>query len=120
MPRFLSIIRVDESNSPAEPSAELMERMGVLMEEMTKAGVMLDTGGLGPVDTGRRVQWSGGRTTVLDGPFTEAKEVVGGYAMLQTKDIDEAVEWTKRFVAVHEPEWDITCEVRQVFGPGDE
>ncbi|MFJ2738376.1 YciI family protein [Streptomyces sp. NPDC087440] len=120
MPRFLSIIRVDENTSPTEPSAELMERMGVLMEEMTKAGVLLDTGGLGPVDTGRRVQWSGGKATVLDGPFTEAKEVVGGYALLQTKDLDEAVEWARRFVQVHEAEWNITCEVRQVFGPGDE
>ncbi|WP_405783585.1 YciI family protein [Streptomyces sp. NBC_00859] len=120
MPRFISLIRVDEKTAPAAPSAGLMERMGELMEEMTRAGVLLDTGGLGPIDSSKRVRWSEGRTTVLDGPFTEAKEVVGGYSLVQTKDLDEAVEWAKRFVQLHEEEYDLDCEVRQVFGSSDD
>ncbi|MET9700183.1 YciI family protein [Streptomyces sp. NPDC006529] len=115
MPRYLSMIRLDEANAPAEgPSDALMERMGRLIEEMTKAGVLLDTAGLAPTAQGARVTWEGGRTSVVDGPFTEAKEVVGGYAMLQAKDLAEAVEWTKRFLSVHEDYWTITCEVREV------
>ncbi|MDJ0379864.1 YciI family protein [Streptomyces sp. G-G2] len=115
MPRFLSMIRLDEVNAPAEgPSDALMERMGVLIEEMTKAGVLLDTAGLTPSTQGARVLWEGGRASVVDGPFTEAKEVVGGYALMQAKDLPEAIEWTKRFLAVHEDYWTITCEVREI------
>ena len=115
MPRFLTLIRIDEKNAPAEgPSPELMERMGKLLDEITKAGVMLDTAGLTPTAQGTRVHWSGGRTSVTDGPFTESKEVVGGYAIVQCKDMAEAVEWTKRFLHVHEEHWTVTCEVREI------
>ncbi|AGP56093.1 MULTISPECIES: YciI family protein [Streptomyces] len=118
MPRYLSMIRVDEQNAPAEgPSPELMERMGELIEEMTKAGVMLDTAGLTPTSDGTRVTWSGGKISCTDGPFTESKEVIGGYALLQAKDKAEALEWTKRFLRVHEEFWTITCEVREVVEP---
>ncbi|GAA1426790.1 YciI family protein [Streptomyces thermospinosisporus] len=116
MPRFLSLVRIDENNAPAEgPSPELMERMGELIEEMTKAGVLLDTAGLTPTAQGTRVHYEGGRISVTDGPFTETKEVIGGYAMLQAKDMAEAIEWTKRFLKVHEPHWTVTCEVREVM-----
>lgn len=115
MPRYLSMIRIDETNAPAEgPSPELMQRMGELIEEMTKAGVLLDTAGLTPTAQGVRVHYEGGELSVTDGPFTETKEVIGGYALLQAKDTAEAVEWTKRFLKVHEPYWTVTCEVRQV------
>ncbi|MEU2428778.1 MULTISPECIES: YciI family protein [unclassified Streptomyces] len=115
MPRYLSMIRLDESALPAEgPSPELMERMGKLLEEMTKAGVMLDNAGLHPTSEGKRVTWSGGKFSVTDGPFTEAKEIVGGYAIVQAKDMAEAVEWTKRFLEIHEEHWNITCEVREI------
>ncbi|MFF2844954.1 YciI family protein [Streptomyces sp. NPDC058001] len=115
MPRYLSMIRIDENNAPAEgPSEALMGRMGELIEEMTKAGVLLDTAGLTPTSDGVRVHWEGGKTSVTDGPFTESKEVIGGYALLQAKDKAEAVEWTKRFLQVHEPFWTVTCEVREV------
>ena len=84
MPRYLSIVKLDETTVPAEgPSPELMERMGELIEEITKAGVMLDTAGLTPQTQGKRVHWEGGDLTVMDGPFTESKEVIGGYAILQ-------------------------------------
>ena len=115
MPRFLSMIRVDEQNAPAEgPSPELQERMGALFEEITKAGVMLDTAGLTPTSDGTRITWSGGKLSATDGPFTETKEVVGGYAILQAKDKAEALEWTKRFLQIHEEHWTVTAEVRQI------
>ncbi|MGP3943373.1 MULTISPECIES: YciI family protein [Streptomyces] len=117
MPRYLSMIRVDEQNAPAEgPSPELMERMGALIEEMTKAGVMLDTAGLAPTSEGTRVTWSGGKISCTDGPFTESKEVIGGYSIVQAKDKAEAVEWTKRFLRTHEEFWTITVEVREIVG----
>ncbi|MBT2411725.1 transcriptional regulator [Streptomyces sp. ISL-12] len=117
MPRFLSLIRIDETDVPAGgPSPELMERMGKLMEEMTKAGVHLDDGGLAPTAQGARVHYTGGQLSVTDGPFTETKEVIGGYAMLQAKDQAEAVEWVKRFLKTHEEYWTITCEVREILG----
>ncbi|GEC04978.1 transcriptional regulator [Streptomyces spinoverrucosus] len=116
MPRYLSLIRIDEQNAPAEgPSPELIQRMGELIEEMTKAGVMLDNAGLTPTEQGTRVHYEGGRISLIDGPFTETKEVVGGYAVIQAKDKAEAIEWTKRFLKVHEPHWTVTCEVREVM-----
>ncbi len=88
--------------------------MGELIEEMTKNGVLLDTAGLTPTAQGTRVHYEGGRLSVTDGPFTETKEVIGGYALLQAKDRAEAIEWTKRFLKVHEPHWTVTCEVREI------
>jgi hypothetical protein len=115
MPRYLSLVRIDEQNAPAEgPSPELMERMGALLEEVTKAGVMLDTAGLTPTSEGTRVTWSGGKLSYTDGPFTESKEVIGGYAIMQCKDKAEALEWTKRFLQVHEDFWTVTAEVREI------
>ena len=115
MPRYLSLIRIEESDTPAGPSPELMQRMEKLMEEMTKAGVLLDTAGLTPTAQGTRVHYEGGQLSVTDGPFTESKEVVGGYALLQAKDRAEAVEWTKRFLKDHEEHWTVTCEVRELM-----
>ncbi|MER0447737.1 YciI family protein [Streptomyces sp. Edi4] len=115
MPRYLTMIRVDENNGPeGGPSPELMERMGALIEEMTKAGVLLDTAGLTSTAEGARLRWNKGELTVTDGPFTESKEVVGGYAIIQAKDRGEALEWTKRFLRIHGEEWDITSELREI------
>ncbi|KAB1145998.1 transcriptional regulator [Streptomyces luteolifulvus] len=115
MPRYLSLVRIDEANAPAEgPSPELMQRMGELIEEMTKAGVLLDTAGLTPSAQGSRVHYTGGELSVTDGPFTESKEVIGGYALMQAKDQAEAIEWTKRFLKIHEAHWTVTCEVREI------
>jgi hypothetical protein len=115
MPRYLSMIRIDEKNAPAEgPSPELQARMGALFEEITKAGVMLDTAGLTPTSEGTRLTWSGGKVSTTDGPFTETKEVVGGYAIMQTKDKAEAMEWTKRFLECHEEFWTVTAELREI------
>lgn len=115
MPRFMTLIHLDESNQPAEGhSAELGERMGQLAQEMEKAGAMLETGGLHPSAEGTRVTWSGGKLTVTDGPFTESKEVIGGYSIVQAKTQAEAVEWAKRFLQIHEDYWTLTAETRQI------
>ena len=115
MPRYLTMIRIDGQNSAAEgPSPEFSERMGALLKEITEAGVMLDTAGLTPTSEGTRVTWSGGKLRYTDGPFTESKEVVGGYAILQAKDKAEALEWTKRFLQVHEEHWTVTAEIREI------
>jgi hypothetical protein len=116
--RYMSLIRVSEDSGPAEgPGPEVMEEMGKLIDEMTKAGVMLDTGGLRPTSEGTRLRWNHGDLTVTDGPFTETKEFIGGYAIIQAKSKEEAIEWTKRFLRIHGDAWDITCELRQVEEP---
>ena len=115
MPRYLSMIRIDEAAiGDRAPSPELMERMGGLIQEMQAAGVLVDTGGLKRTAESTRVHWSKGKATVTDGPFTESKEVVGGYAILKTRDKAEAIEWTQRFLRIHGNEFDLTCEVREI------
>ncbi len=113
--RFLSMIRIDE-NSGLRPSAKLMEDMGKLMEELTREGKLVDTAGLLPTAQGVRVRWSGGKLSVVDGPFTETKEIIGGYALLEAASKEEAIELTKRFLKVHGDEWNLECEVRQLMG----
>ena len=115
MPRSLSLIRIDESVIGGRvPTDRLMERMGRLIEETKAAGVLLETAGLRSTAEGTRVHWRKGAATVTDGPFTESKEVVGGYAILRTSNKLEAIEWTKRFLGVHEDELELTCEVREI------
>lgn len=117
--RFLSMIRVDESRAQ-KPSAELMADMGRLMDELTKAGVLIDTAGLAPTSEGVRVRLArGGRIAVTDGPFAESKEVIGGYAIFEVASKDEAIALTRRFLEVHGDDWDIECEVRPMMGPGE-
>ena len=114
--RFLSMIRVDESRGQV-PSEQLMQDMGKLIEEMTRKGVLISTAGLRPTAEGARVRLRGGKLSTVDGPFTEAKEVIGGYAILEAKSLKEALELTRQFLRVHGDEWDIECEVRPLDGP---
>ena len=86
------------------------------MEEAFKAGVVIATGGLAPSATGTRVTLSDGKFTVVDGPFSEAKELVGGFALIDVASKEEAVEWTKRFRLA---DGDGVSHIRQVFGPED-
>lgn len=116
MPRFLSISYHDEQHRPTEPPApELQQRMGELYEEITRAGVVLDMAELAPTSEATRATWSDGGVRYTDGPFTETKEVVGGYTVIQAKDKAEALEWTRRFLEVqgrYEPgTW---VEVREI------
>jgi hypothetical protein len=115
MPRNLTMIRIEEGAFELEEAdAGFDERMGALFEEITKAGVMLETAGLKPTKEGKRVVWEGGKISYTDGPFTETKEVVGGYSISQCRDLAEAVEWSKRFLEIHPPQWKVTCEVREI------
>jgi hypothetical protein len=107
--RFLAIYRTAEKNVP--PSTEEITAMGKLIDEMTHAGVLLATEGCLPSVTGARVRRSNGRITVTDGPFTESKEIIGGFALIQVRSKEEAVEWTKRFLRVA---GDGESEIRQI------
>src|ERR1700704_1894487 len=108
--RFLSIYKTVERNAP--PSQEEMAKMGKLVEEGMKAGWLIATEGCLPSALGARVRSSGGKQTVTDGPFTEAKEVVGGFAILRANSKEEAIQLTKDFLkVVGEGE----CELRQIY-----
>jgi hypothetical protein len=110
--RFLLVHRLDESRPDAySPSAEVVAGVGRLMGEMTRAGVLLAAEGVLPSSTGAKVRVSGGKRTVTDGPFTEAKEVIGGFGLLQVRSREEAIEWAARFAEVV---GDVEVEVRQV------
>src|SRR5947209_13517566 len=114
--KFLSMIRIDEKTSQ-QPSEQLMQDMGKLIDEMTRTGKLVTTAGLRPTKEGKRVRLRKGQMFVTDGPFTETKEVIGGYAIVEAGSMQEAIELTKRFLAIHGTEWDIECEVRQMEGP---
>jgi hypothetical protein len=104
----------DQNTDVAPPSPELMAEMGQFIAEATKAGVVVATGALHP--QGTRLRLSGGNFTVTDGPFIEAKELLGGFAVIQTKSLEEAIEWCKRFRKIV---GDGESEIVQIFGPDD-
>ncbi|MBG0828014.1 hypothetical protein HS041_09565 [Planomonospora sp. ID67723] len=112
--RFLMMTTDDSSSAGSPPDERTMAEMGRFIEEMSKAGVLLATGGLDPQPT--RIESSGGKVTVTDGPYTEAKEVVVGFALIETRTKEEAIELSKRF-------WQIVGDgrgvIHQVFGPED-
>jgi hypothetical protein len=114
--RFISMIRIEE-NTGQVPSEQLMGDMGKLIEELTRAGQLISTAGLRPTAEGVRVRLRRGKLSVVDGPFAETKEVIGGYAILEAKSKEEAIALTQRFLKIHGDEWDIECEVRQLDGP---
>lgn len=112
--KFLSMYKTVERNTP--PSQEEMAAMGKLIEEGMKKGWLLATEGCLPTALGARVRRSGDKLSVTDGPFTEAKEVVGGFAILKANSKEEAIQLAKDFLkVVGEGE----CEIRQIYEPGD-
>ena len=117
--RYLILLKSTQPASP--PPAELMDAIMKLGEEATNAGALLDTAGLAPGAAGARVELSGGRLSVTDGPFAEAKEMIS-YALYQVKSKEEAVEWTSRFLNLHRglwAGWEGQADVLRVFGPED-
>ena len=115
--RILGMLRADQSSEAgAPPSKELIERMGTFIEEVTKAGVLVASDGLHPSSKGKRVRLKNGKVTIIDGPFTESKELVASYALFQVKSMDEAIHWTKRFLEVLGQG---ECELRPIFDPED-
>jgi hypothetical protein len=113
--RFMILVKAsDESEAGQLPTQELLAEMGKYNEELVKAGVMLAGEGLHPTSKGARVRFSGTGTTVVDGPFTETKELLAGFWLFQVKSKEEAIEWVKRA-----PFQDTEIEVRQVFEAED-
>jgi hypothetical protein len=113
--RFMMIMIPNISEEDWGPTPEAAAAMSKYNEELTKAGVLLALDGLQPTAKGARVSFAGGRASVTDGPFTEAKELIGGYWMIQAKSKEEAVEWASRCPAA---EGDV-IEVRQVYEMSD-
>ena len=114
--RFMMLVKSAENSGP--PPKALMDAIGKMAEEATRAGLMLQSGGLAPTAISSRIRLSQGKLTKIDGPFTETKEVVGGYAMLNARSLEEAIALTERFVELHVADgWEIDCEVRQVQEP---
>jgi len=112
--RFIVFVKATKSSEAGEmPTEELLSAMAKFNEEMLKAGVMLDGNGLQPSSKGARVHFSGDKRAVVDGPFTETKELIAGYWILQCKSLAEAVEWIKRCPNPHGEESNI--EIRQLF-----
>jgi hypothetical protein len=113
--RFMVIVKADQnSEAGVLPDTKLLADMGKFNEELTKAGVMLAGEGLQPSSKGARVRFSGGKKTVIDGPFAETKELVAGFWLWQVKSKEEAIEWLKRA-----PFEDTEVEIRQVFEAED-
>ena len=114
--RFMVIVKAtpESEKEGALPDPQLMAEMGKYNEELMKAGVLLALDGLHPSSKGARVKFSGKSRTVVDGPFTEAKELIAGFSILQVKSLEEAIEWVKRAPNCN-PGSDSEVEIRQVF-----
>ena len=123
--RFMIIVKANkDTEAGVMPEEKLMADMAAYHEELAKAGVLLDATGLQPSSKGARIKYSGGKRTVIDGPFAETKELIAGYTLIQVKSRDEAMEWARRFPAPFGEGKDGEIEIRQLFeledfAPGD-
>src|SRR5881398_2604906 len=116
--RFMILVKADKnSEAGVLPSEKLLTEMGKFNEELVKAGVMLAGEGLQPSSKGARVKFSGGKRTVIDGPFAETKELIAGFWLWQVKSKEEAIEWVKRCPNPHNEETEV--EIRQLFEAED-
>ena len=123
--RFMGMLRADQdTEAGALPSPDLMQRMGAFMEEVTRAGVLVATDGLQPSSKGARVRLQDGKVSVTDGPFTESKELIASYAIFDVPTIQEAIDWTTRFLEVLgqgeceiRPIWEFTDFPEDIFPP---
>src|SRR6202142_1679821 len=117
--RFMVIAKAtpETEKEGALPDPQGLLEMGKYLEELTKAGVLLACDGLQPSSKGARVKFTGKSLTVVDGPFTEAKELIAGFSILQVKSLEEAIEWVKRSPNCQAGESEV--EIRQVFEPED-
>jgi hypothetical protein len=117
--RFVAMVRATKASERGDPpNTELMAEMGKFNEELVKAGVMLAGEGLQPSSKGARVRFAGKSRSVVDGPFSETKELIAGFWILQTKSLEEAIEWIKRAPNPF-PEGESEVEIRQVLEPED-
>ncbi len=119
--KYLTFIRHSESYRQSRPPAPLMEAMGKFVAKSLQDGTLVDTGGLLPSKDGARVRLAQGKITVTDGPFTESKEVIGGWAILKTESKAEAIRVASEFMELHRTYWpgfEGESEVRPMFDPG--
>ncbi len=118
--RYMMIVKGAENQG--FPPKELMAAIGALSEEAVKAGTMVSSGGLLPTAQGARVEIREGKLSITDGPFAEAKEVVGGFAIFELNSMKEALEGAEKFMELHRkywPGWEGVTEIRPMFGPGE-
>lgn len=114
--RFMILVKASaDSEAGKMPEPSLIAAMGAYHEELAKAGVLLDATGLQPSSKGWRIQYSGGKRTVIDGPFAETKELIAGYTLIQVRSREEAMEWARRFPSPFGEHADGEIEVRQLF-----
>src|SRR3954452_10391142 len=114
--RFMVLVKADKATEAGVmPTQELLAEMGKFNEELVKAGVMLAGEGLQPSSKGARVKFSGNKRMVVDGPFTETKELIAGFWILQVKSKEEAIEWVKRCPMPLEGSEEAEIEIRQIF-----
>jgi hypothetical protein len=114
--RFMIIVKATrDSEAGVMPEEKLFAAMATYHEELVKAGVLLDASGLQPSAKGWRIRYSGGKRSVIDGPFAETKELIAGYTLIQVKSREEALEWTRRFPNPVGEGADAEIEVRQLF-----
>jgi len=115
--RFMMIVKASKEFEAGQmPSQELVAAMGKYNEELVKAGVLVDLAGLQPSSKGARVRFSGGKKTLIDGPFAETKELIGGFWIIKVKSKQEAIEWAMRAPAPHGDGKDAEIEIRQIMG----
>lgn len=120
--KYMTFVRHSESYRESAPPRALMEAMGKFVEKLASEGKFIDGGGLLPSKDGRLMRIAKGKLTVIDGPFTETKEVVGGYAILETETREEALRIQAEFMELHQkywPEFEGESELRPMFGPGE-
>jgi hypothetical protein len=121
--KYLSFIRHSEKYRETPPPAALMNAMGELVQKSMKEGILVDTGGLLPSKDGMRVRLADGKITTTDGPFTESKEVIGGWAILNAATKADALRMATEFLDLHRKHWpgfEAECEVRPMFEQGAE
>ena len=117
--RFLMLVKHGEN--PGPPPPEFLAAMTKLGEDAAKSGTMIASGGLVPISKSTRVRLARGQVTAIDGPYTEAKEVVGGFAMFELKSKEEAIEGARSFMELHKkywPGWEGETEIRELLAPG--
>jgi hypothetical protein len=117
--RFMIIRKADaQTEAGVMPSTELLAAMGKYMEEMGKAGILLGGEGLHPSSKAARITFSGGKPTIVDGPFAETKELIAGYSLIRVKSREEALDWVKRW-PVEDADGNASLELRQIFEAED-
>ncbi len=119
--KYLAFIRHRESFRNTPPPPGMMEAMGKFVQQSLKEGTLVDTGGLLPSKDGFRIRLADGKLTVTDGPFTESKEIIGGWAILSAQTKEDALRISREFMDLHRKHWpgfDAECEVRPMFDPG--